>query len=350
MHTTQLDRSRINRILVIKPRAIGDVLLSTPVPANLRRAFPAARIDFMVENFAAPVLERNPNIDNIISYDSSSDSSLGVIWKVRRNRYDLVIDLFANPRTAVVTFFSAASYRVGYPFKWRKHAYNIIVEPRGALVHNVEFNLDAIRRIGIPADVSSPQFFIDEKSDSFASDFMRARSIDPDKFISLNLGGGWEIKRWKADKIIRLCTMIASDLRLPVVVLYGRSEENEARRICADSPAVLGPPTNLHEMGAIMRKSIALITNDSGPMHIAASLGVPTVAVFGPTSPSLQGPYGNKSVIVRNEGLDCLECNRTTCPIGNICMTQLEAETVFQKLLELLSSLGKGLRRTDESQ
>ena len=115
-----------------------------PVLPNLREEFKNAQIDFLVERFAADILLDNPFIDHAIAFDARSQSSLSIILKIRRNRYDLVIDLFANPRTAVITIFSGARYRVGFPFKWRKHAYNILVQPRGGEVHNVEFNLDAL--------------------------------------------------------------------------------------------------------------------------------------------------------------------------------------------------------------
>lgn len=110
--------------------------------------------------------------------------------------------------------------------------------------------------------------------------------------------------------------------------------------------AILAPATSLHEMGAIMKSSKLLVTNDSGPMHIAAALDVPTLAIFGPTNPRLQGPYGNISEIVRNENLNCLECNLVKCPIvdpvtgiGNPCMKNLEPEIVFARLLKLIARI-----------
>ena len=335
----QIERSKITKILVIKPRAIGDVLLSTPVLPSLRREFPAAQIDFLVEKFAAPILLGNPFIDKVISFDAKSQSSLSVIFTVRKNNYDLIVDLFANPRTAIITMLSGARFRVGYPFKWRRYAYNILVPSRNGEFHNVEFNLDALRRIGIPVQPSQPLFYLDSLSKDFANDFLKRHDLPQDKFITINIGGGWEIKRWKTEKFIGLCLMIRERLHLQVVVLYGQSETIDAEKISSSSNSVLAPRTSLHEMGAIMKKSLLLITNDSGPMHIAAALDVPTLAIFGPTNPRLQGPYGNISGIVRNERLDCLECNLTKCPIGNPCMKGLDAETVFKKLLGLISKI-----------
>lgn len=346
MDSFHIDKSRIHRILVVKPRAIGDVLLSTAVLPNLRREFKNSRIDFLVEDFASPVLEGNPYIDEVVTYRAHSDPSLSIILSVRKRRYDLVIDLFANPRTAVITLLSGAKYRVGFPFKWRRFAYNIIVSPRGGEVHNVEFNLDALRRLGIEVTSSAPVFTLDDTSREFAAGFLSDNGLQAGEFVSINIGGGWNIKRWPVEKFIELCGMIDARLHQRVAVLYGPSEEAEAARIARSSGAILAPQTSLKEMAAILRTSSLLVTNDSGPMHIAAALGIPTLAIFGPTSPHLQGPYGNISEVVRNEKLDCLECNLTKCPIGNPCMKELDAGTVFEHLQILVAKMRESKDKT----
>jgi lipopolysaccharide heptosyltransferase II len=339
MNNHPVNKEAVEKILVLKPRAIGDVVLSTAVLPNLKGEFPHARIDFLTESFVYPVLEGNPYIDNILTYTPGRDSSLAVILRVRKNRYDLVIDLFANPRTAVITLLSGARYRVGYPFKWRRLAYNILVQPRGDRVHNVEFNLDALRRIGVTIESASPFFSLDRKSETFAADFVLSKGLNPGEFMTFNVGGGWATKRWPAEKFAELSRMIGDHIHRPVVVLYGPGEIHDARKICGLSDAILAPQTSLKEMAAITKASYLLVTNDSGPMHIAAALGVPTLAIFGPTDPRLQGPYGNISEVVRNDKLDCLECNLTKCPIGNICMNELDAAIVFDHLRTLIAKI-----------
>lgn len=334
-----LQKEEIQKILVIKLRAIGDVLLSTPVATNLQSFFKNARVDFLVEEFASQVLKNNPYISNVISLNTHRQNPLSLIHSIRTTGYDLVIDLFANPRSAIITFFSGAPLRVGFPFKWRRFAYNIITTPRSSTVHNVEFNLDALRKIGVPIISTTPQFFLKEDDRKFATNFIELNGLRKNEFVTVNIGGGWEVKRWKTDKFISLSKKIISELSLQVVVLFGPAEEEEARTIAQQSGSILAPPTTLHQMGAIMKASKLLVTNDSGPMHLAASLNVPTLAIFGPTSPKLQGPYGNLSEIARREDLECLECNKTSCAIGNICMTQLDVEFVFDKLNQLIRKL-----------
>ncbi|MGC8653691.1 MAG: glycosyltransferase family 9 protein [Candidatus Kryptoniota bacterium] len=342
-----LQKERIQKILIIKLRAIGDVLLSTPVATNLRSFFPDAQIDFLVEEFASAVLLNNPFISNVISLNRKKQNPLFLIHSIRTTGYDLVIDLFANPRSAIITLLSGAPYRVGFPFKWRRYSYNIITPPRSATVHNVEFNLDALRKLKIPLVSTNPQFFLNDDDYKFASSFIESNGLREKEFITVNIGGGWETKRWKTDKFISLSKKILNELSIGVVILYGPAEELQARAIAEQSGAVLAPFTSLHQMGAIMKASKLLITNDSGPMHIAASLNVPTLAIFGPTDPKLQGPYGNISEIVQKEDLECLKCNKTTCPIGNICMTTLDAEVVFEKLDHLMRKIESSRKLTE---
>ncbi|MCK9409992.1 MAG: glycosyltransferase family 9 protein, partial [Bacteroidetes bacterium] len=109
----------IQSLLLIKPRAIGDVLLSTPVIRNLNGHFPQLQIDFLTEQFAADVLIGNIHLRNVLTFNKKTDSTISIIRKVRENRYDMVIDLFGNPRTALVTRFSGAPRRVGFPFRGR---------------------------------------------------------------------------------------------------------------------------------------------------------------------------------------------------------------------------------------
>ena len=127
----KIEKPAVRRILVIKLRAIGDVLLSTAVLRNLRLAFPDASIDFLTEVPSREVLEGNSDLSSLLIFDGKKQSGAGLILDVRSRQYDLVIDLFGNPRSALVTLFSGAKYRVGYRFGWRQYCYNIVVNPRG---------------------------------------------------------------------------------------------------------------------------------------------------------------------------------------------------------------------------
>jgi heptosyltransferase III len=326
-----LHLENINRILVIKLRAIGDVLLSTPVVQNLHDHFPFAQIDFLTDKFAADVVIGNPWVSNVLTFDRKNDSSVGMIRQVREKKYDLIIDLFSNPRSAIITSLSGARFRAGFPFRWRKYAYNIIIPPRAGNIHNIDFNLDALRRLDIPVHHFQPYFPLEDGAKHFAAEWFRGESLDGKQVVGLNPSGGWYTKRWGLEHYARLGDLIGHRYGASIIVLWGPGEEDDARFIQQRMkiPAHVISKTTLSQLGAIIHRCAFIVSNDSGPMHIAASLGIPTLGIFGPTNPHQQGPYGDNHRWVRNEELDCLECSLTACPIGNICMTQLEVERVL---------------------
>ncbi len=322
------------RILVIKLRAIGDVLLSTVVLPDLRAAFPDARIDMLCERPSADVLRGNPALDDVVVIDPKTDGSLPILRRVRARRYDLVIDLFGNPRSAIIAAASGAPKRVGYRFGWRRWCYTDIVEPRGGEVHNTEFNRDALRRLGVPVGASLPFFPLAPEAEEFAGQFLSARGLAGAPILGINAGGGWYTKRWEPERFAALARLVGTQYDAPVLLFWGPGEKERAEEIQSSlgGDAALIPPTSLKQLASLLKHCSLLVTNDSGPMHIAASLGVPIVALFGPTNPQFQGPVGSPSCVVRNETLDCLGCNLTDCPIGLPCMRALGAEEVFEKI------------------
>jgi lipopolysaccharide heptosyltransferase II len=343
----EIDRGTIGKLLVIKLRAVGDVILSTATLPNLRAAFPGATIDFLVERSCRDVIEGNEQIDNLIVFSKTRANGAMILLDLRRAKYDMVIDLFGNPRSALMTFASRARYRVGYDFRGRSYAYNILVKPRGAEVHNVEFNLDALRRIGVSVTTKSPYFPLAEADREFAGREAGKLGLTGRLAIGINPGTNRPAERWPAERFAELGALLAGRFDARVCVFWGPGEKPLADAIAGriGEAAVVAPPTNLKQLGAMFERCSLVVSNDSGPMHIAAALGVPTVGIFGPVNPLLQGPWGEKARYARKEKLSCLGCNYdTTCPIGNPCMTELEAEKVCDIVEELIDRCGLGKR------
>lgn len=333
-----LDRNAIQQILVIKLRAIGDVLLSTIVTKNLRLGFPHARIDYLTEPPSADVLKGNPFLNETVVFDKSAMSGADLIRLVRRRRYDLVIDLFGNPRTALVTRLSGAKYRVGYRFRNRTYAYNIVVEPRGGIVHNTQFNLDALEAINVDIHDRNLYFQFDDGDAAYVDAFLRQAHLEDKLLVCLNPGGGWYTKRWGLDRFAMLGDRLAVELNAHIVLSWGPGQLPDVEHIQSlmKSRAFIPPATTLKQLGALLKRCMFVVTNDSGPMHIAAALHVPVLGIYGPTNPTLQGPYGMQHVVVQKTGLECLGCNLTECPIGHPCMLDLPVDAVMQGVDELL--------------
>jgi len=336
----KFDKSKVNKILVIKPAAIGDVLLSTPVVENLRSNFPDAEIIFLTQKFCKEVLTGNPFITRVLTYDLNLDGGWCIIRNIRKQRYDLILDLFGNPRTALITYLSRARYKVGFKFRQRKYAYNIKLDSRGGEVHNVEFNLDALKALGLEVKALQPKFYINHVHEEFAQKFFKENNINGKRVIGINPCGTWKTKVWYLEKYAELIKMFDGSFRF--LIFWGYEDEMaqaEKLRDMTGDNVLLVPRVNLKYLGALMKRCKVFLTNDTGPMHIASALGVNVAAIFGPTNPRLQGPLNSNSVVIKNEKLDCLGCNLTKikdCPFEHKCMAELEPPYVREKLQNFL--------------
>jgi len=334
----QISKEKINKILVVKLRAIGDVLLSTAVLKNLRYNFPNAKIDFLTEPPAKEIVDGNPFIDELIIFEREKNNLIK-FWELRKRKYDLVIDLFCNPRSALLTFITGAKYRVGYAFRGRSYAYNVKLKPRKEVHHNVEFNLDALRAIGLEIIDKEIYIQLNEEAEKFAEKFWKENNLNGKLVIALNPSGTWETKRWGIEKFAKLGDIIAKNFNAKILILWGNQKELEdAQKIFSimEEKPLIPPKTNLKQLASILKRCSFTISNDSGPMHISTAVGTPTLGIYGPTNPYAQGPYGEKHLWVRKEDLECIACNLTKCPIGNICMKDLTVETVFEAFLKLV--------------
>jgi lipopolysaccharide heptosyltransferase II len=331
----------VRSILIIKPRAIGDVLLSTIVCKNLRSAFPDARIDFFTEHTSRDVIEGNPHINNAIVFRLKQESSISLFRSLYKAKYDLVFDLFCNPFTAQMTFASRATVRVGYPFRGRKYAYNVYVQSRSDDVHNTEFNLDPLTALGIPIIDRTVSFPVHEEALKTADGILSPVRSDSKPIIALNSSGTWETKRWGLQHFAELADLLVERHNAIPVLLWGPGEEGDVEAISnmMKNEPLIPPRTSLKELAALLSLCDYTISNDSGPMHISAAVGTPTLGIFGPTNPLLQGPYNKKSRWVRLEGLECLACNLTTCNIGNICMIELPVQSVLEEFESMMNSV-----------
>jgi lipopolysaccharide heptosyltransferase II len=335
---------QFRKILVIKLRAIGDVILATPVLENLQQAFPQAQIDFLTEKPCAPIVEGHPAVHEVLVLDrQQKGASRALVQQVRQRHYDAVFDLFGNPRSAVLTLLSGAPTRIGFRFRGRKHAYNLKVEPRGDRVHEVEFNLDELRALQIPIVSRKLHVAVDSASENFAGQFGQENNLENRLVIGLNASGGWYTKRWPLENFAQLGDRLHRELNAVVLLLWGPRELEEVRTIAQmmQAPSLLAPSTNLKQLAALMSRLTLLVSNDSGPLHLAAAMGTRVVGIYGPTRPDLQGPWGDGHETVVKTDLPCLGCNGVTCKIvTHDCMKQLEVAVVWQAVQRVLK---KGL-------
>ena len=311
----------------------------TPLLPNLRAYFPNAEIDIFTLKSSRDILIDNPNITRILTYTPGKNSSLFLINNIRKKKFDLVIDLFCNPRTALITFLSGAKYKFGFKFFGRNYAYNIRARGRGGEVHNVDFNLDALRILEIPVTSKKINLGINIVHKEFSDKFIAGNNIKLKRIIGICLTGEWETKKYKVNDFIDLMKMI--DKLYDVNFILFRENELD-KKDCEiihsefkDNSFII-PESPIKYLAAIIKECDLVIGNDSGPLHIATAVNTPVLGIYGPTNPLLQGPFGENNLTVVNKGLDCLNCDLLQCKIGNICMTELPKENIIVQLKELI--------------
>lgn len=334
----KIPRDQIHRILCIKPRGIGDIVLSTIVLDSLAAAFPSAPVDYLTENFAADAVRNISLIDNVVSM-RKDESVFATAWRIRKRKYDLVIDLWTNPRSAQITFLSGARYRVGYAYRGRKYAYNILGTGERGSHHSADHNLELLKALDVPVVSRSIHFATRREDDAAARQWLSGR-FGERPLIGIVPSGGWASKRCTPTTWIAICKMLAEKYHPSFVLLWGPGDEKDAAAIIGgfNQDIEIAPPTSIGLMASFLKSCTLVIANDSGPMHIAAALGVPTIGIFGPTDPRHHGPLGPKSGYVIKTDLHCIICNKLQCPYGQECMTQLPLDVLIAKVEQLAGS------------
>lgn len=328
----------IKKILCIKPRGIGDILLSTIVLENLKSAFPYSQIHYITEEFAKRAVQNNSLVSKILTYHKN-DFVLSIISKVRKEKYDLVIDFWSNPKTAQVTFFSGAKFRVGFDKRGRKYAYNFLGKNGSMGKHAAEDNLALLKAVDVPIVSKSIIYRTTEEEKLFAQKFFGGLNhSNNSSLIGIVPSGGWESKRCDASKWIEFCNEIRKKFNVQYVILWGPGDEDDSKIIFdgLTPKPIMAPKTSFGELSALIEKCSIVIANDSGPMHVSAALGKPTLGIFGPTNPEAHRPFSENSSYVIHSELHCIKCTKLVCPYNHECMLELPVDKVMNEIEKIM--------------
>jgi ADP-heptose:LPS heptosyltransferase len=336
-------RNEIKKILCIKPRGIGDILLSTIVLENLNAAFPHSEIHYLTEEFAKRAVENNPFVRKILTFNKK-DFVFSIIRKVRKENYDLIFDFWSNPKTAQITFLSGATYRVGYEKRGRKYAYNYPGKNGTMGEHAAEDNLALLKAFDIPIISKNIIYQTTKEEKLFAEKFLHGSNIKNEKLlIGIIPSGGWESKRCEPVKWLQICQEIQIKYEVHFLILWGPGDEKDSSMISEglNPSPIMAPKSTFGELSALIEKCDLIIANDSGPMHVSAALGIPTLGIFGPTNPKAHRPFSDNSSYVIHSELHCIICTKLVCPYGHECMLELPIEKVIAEVGKLMKFTGK---------
>ena len=320
--TRALDLSRVRRVLVVRHRAAGDLLLTTPALRALRAGLPSATIDILVSRETGGLLSGSPDVDRVLEIDRRSLVSQASRYAgLFGEGYDLVLDMVSNPRSAFMTALTRARIRVGYDLPGRSYAYTIRVPrepvgPEGPVARYApEASLDLVRAIGIEPRGLDLTLRVGLEARAAMDGWLLGCGLGNRPLAACLPSGTWATKTWLPDRF----AAVMDDLHdvADALWLWGPGEEELARacRARMTKPSVLAPATGWQELAALIRRSSLLVSNDSGPKHLAVALGIPTVTIFGPTNPRAWQPASGPHVAVEAAGLECLHCNQTRCPL-----------------------------------
>ena len=355
------DLTGVRRVLVIIFKNIGDVVLSSPVFSALKKELPKATIDAAVNSGTESVLMDNPDISRIHVLDRKAVEGpplqrlaheVEFIRSVRSMNYDLTIVLSTGGRGRNLGLFSGAKIRVGVssgkpPTLCGKSLLTIPVRQAPARRHYVERNLDCLRKIGIFPDkeMRATRFYEGEEAKAKAEKLLAENGIkNSDQYILLHPTSRWMFKCWPYEKAAELIDRINKGLNARVVLTSGPDSTELAymksvRDSINASVTDFSGKLSLRELGALIRNARMFVGVDSAPMHIAAAVRTPTVALFGPSNETDWGPWGEGHRVITSDLFTCRPCYQDGCGGSkwSECMEKIEVETVFRNVKDILN-------------
>lgn len=349
------DLKSIKRILVIKMRHHGDVLLTSPLFSCLKNRLPSAEIDAMIYKDTYPMLEGHPAISEYFLYDRnwkklplikrlSREASL--LIAIRRKEYDMVINLTEGDRGAIAAFVSGSRFRVGFDpgskgFKGKKKIYTHIVKNCPAPRHTVERQLDVLRRIGIFPEPGERELRLHISDETIArmSYVIEQAGMSPEGYILLHPVSRW---RFKCPPVAKIANIIEEVHKRgeKIVITSGPDAVEVAmvKEILALVPHVevlnLSGKTTLKDLSALIQMSKAVICVDSVPLHIASALKAPVVVIFGPSSEQNWGPWRHPNSRIVAQNMSCRPCYMDGCGGSKVsdCLSTLPVSAVMEAL------------------
>ena len=346
-------KESIKRLVVRVPNWIGDAVMCEPALSGLRSLFPQAELTLLAKTSIAELFIAYPGLDQVLVYDDKGiHAGLSGKWTLagtlRRHRFDLTV-LFQNAfEAAFLTWLAGIPRRYGYATDGRTFFLTdpVAVPDRNVLTHQVDYYWNLLKPLGMAGEPSAPTLVVSADEERVFETRLASAGIgSSDIVIGINPGSTYgSAKRWLPERFAEVAQRLAGRLRqdegkqVAVVILGATGEESLGKDIAARVEArsvVLSGATSIRELMAAAKRCRLLLTNDTGPMHIAAACGVPVVAVFGPTDWRTTAPYGQAQAIVR-EPVDCAPCLLRECPIDHRCMTRVSVEQVYEAAVKQL--------------
>ena len=334
--------NHIQKILIIRFSSLGDIVLTSPVIRSLKQKFPKSQIFFLTKSRYHDLLKNDPNIFSLIEFDPKEKHKgisgfLKLVEELKTFNFDLVVDLHANLRSFLIRHLLKTKLKIKYNKRWFTrfllvHFKFIHVKS----IHTVDSYLKALKKIGVNSSEKDPEIFLDQESENFLKDFLVEKNIEKDNImVGIHPGARWKTKRWNEEKFTQICRILNQKPKVKIILFGDRNDQELIEKI--SSPALnrkLFKAVNLplNKFMSLIKRCDCFITNDSGPMHIASALGVPVVAIFGPTHTKLGfSPLGPESMVL-TANVKCSPCSlhgeKKCHKKSRLCMDFIQPEMV----------------------
>lgn len=338
------------RILITRTDRIGDVLLSTPIIKVLRRRFPHSHIAAVVRPYARDIVLGNPYLNEVIVYDKygrqrSLSRSIGFAWALRKKRFDLALILHPTNRMHLVTFLAGIKKRVGFNRKLGILLTDKIEHKKQqGQKHELEYTLDVVRYLGIEPEDKDLFMPIRKDSEIYIEEFLFNQGCRKgEKIIAFHPAASCPSKIWPTERFAQVVDKLSAEFKAKIVIVAGTDDADISSSLSSlvHCPLIDATgKTSVSELASLLRRCSLFIANDSGPVHIAATLGVPTVAIFGRSQPGLSprrwGPIGKDSIILHKDA-GCGSCSAHNCQNDFTCLKAISVQEVLAAARRLLN-------------
>ena len=337
----------VKKVLILRTDHIGEVLLSAVVVDAIKKHYPQAHITFATSSLAKSVVEAKKGIDEILVFETLGERNLwprlfGWYRQIAFKGYDLAIVMNSNKFLHLLVFLAGIKRRIGFNRKWPFLLTHRIADKRAeGLKHEVAYNLELLETIGIKESELKPALEVSEFEEKNIKEFLSEKSFNlKKKIIVVQPGSSFIQKRWPKDNFIELIERLLS-LYDVTILLSGSSDEFELCDYISDkfneNVYNCAGKLNLKQLLALISIADLVIANDSGPMHIAAALDRPTIAIFGRgtkgTGPQRWGPVGNKNIVF-HKPLECSDCYNEKCPYDFKCLKAIKPYEIFDAVVD----------------
>lgn len=335
--------AHFKNIIVRMPNWIGDLVMATPVLADLKIHYPSSSITAMALESGATLLENSPYVDQVFAFSKPSEferkkETRQLISRLQQGKYDLGL-LLTNSFSSAWTFWRGRiEKRMGYQSDFRSFLLTSSLPKPKKKIHQVEVYKHLLSLLHIPFSQTLPEIFLTQEELDQAKETLKTLKIDQKKIIGIHPGASFgPAKCWLPPRYRALAeSFVKSDDK--AVLFFGDSQSsgliNQITEGLSKNTFNLAGKTSLRELAALISQCDLMISNDSGPMHMAAALKVPLLALFGSTNEITTGPYKHGTVIHKH--VSCSPCYLRTCPIDFKCMKQITTDEVIHKAHQML--------------